>query len=312
MNDETDWTGVSGVSGEDHDRDDDTEHASRSSMLERALAVLTSFAQRDVAVTPSVLAKRAGLSKATGHRIIGEMVRLGLLDRTTGGVRMGLLMYELGQVVEDQRQLRTLAAPIMHDLHETTKMTVNLAVLDEDEVFYVDVVTRQRSMQTRVSRRFPAYATAIGKAMLAFADPVVRDAALERPLRKLAPNTITDHAVLRRELEGIRRTGFASEREESVRGTACVGAAVRGANGTLQGGLSLVGSPADLDVKRMGTLVRAAAAALSRILDREIAARYDASTIILPPRERDDDGDVLPRPRIFWDPSRDRGDAPNQ
>ena len=82
-------------------------------MLQRSFDILAAFRPNDVAVPPAQLARRAGLSKATGHRIIQEMLSLGILEKTDAGVRLGLRMFEIGQLVPLQRNLRRAALPFM-------------------------------------------------------------------------------------------------------------------------------------------------------------------------------------------------------
>lgn len=67
-------------------------------MLEHARMVLSAFRPTDFAVSPTDLAKRAGLSKATGHRNVRDMLEIGYLERAEGGVRLGLRMFELEQM----------------------------------------------------------------------------------------------------------------------------------------------------------------------------------------------------------------------
>lgn len=267
------------------DADAEESTPSRTGMLERALLVLSAFGPNDVTVSPTALAKRAGLSKATGHRIIAEMIKLGFLERTVGGVRLGMLMFEIGQLVPRQRNLRRIAVPVMQDLREATKLTVHLAVLDQGDVLYVDILQfRQHHLPSRIGGRMPSYATGVGKAMLAHAPDSVVQEVLSKRFRRLGPNTIRDAPTLLRELQSVRLQGVAFEREESGRGTGCVGAAVRTADGELQGGLSLTGQVQEIDFRRVAPAVRTAALTLGRLIDRDVIAQQHSAAALLPGR----------------------------
>lgn len=256
---------------------DGPDHDPRTGMLERVTGVLLAFHQTDVTVAPTELAARAKLPKATGHRIITEMVRLGLLERTVGGVRLGTMMFEIGQLVPRQRILRRIAVPAMAELRELTKETVHLAVLDHGDVLYVDIVSSRQNLASRVGGRMPSYATAVGKAMLAFATEDVLQSVLSARFRRLGPNTILDKGALQEQLRIIRMLGIATENEESGRDTACVGAPIRTSDGVLQGGLSVTGNPKSFNFERVKPQVRDAAIYLGQRIDRSLRSQGSAA-----------------------------------
>lgn len=256
---------------------------SRPGMLHRALDVLSAFRPNDLSLSPAELAKRASLSKATGHRIIRDMVDLGFLERTDGGVRLGLRMFEIGQLVPRQRDLRSAALPYMHDLREATRATVHLAVLDGTDVLYLDILGQDDDLPSRIGGRLPAYATGVGKAMLAFAPPYILEAVFEGPLERFSPGTITDRAELEKELEQARSWGVAYDREESTVGIVCAAAPLLSKDRALLGGLSVTSRVGGMNLQQVGPAVHTAALALGRALDQEIGrspsrapiSRYD-------------------------------------
>lgn len=242
----------------------------RSGMLQRSFELLGAFRPSDVAVPSAQLARRAGLSKATGHRIIQEMVGLGILERTDEGVRLGMRMFEIGQLVPRQRNLRRAALPFMSDLREATKGTVNLAVLDGTDVLYLEIMQRADNLPSRVGGRLPAYATGVGKAMLAFSPPRVIEQVMAAPLRRIGPNTITNHADLRRELATIRRKAVAYDREEAMAGLVCAAAPILSADGAVVGGLSVSHDVGQINISRVAPAVHIAALGAGRTLDRKL------------------------------------------
>src|SRR5664279_5059944 len=145
------------------------------SVLGRAAGVLSAFDLEHTELTLSELARRAALPKSTAHRMVAELVRLGLLEQTGTRLRLGLRLFELGQLVPRQSTLREAALPYMEDLREATASAVHLAVLEGVEVVYVEIL-RGRDRQvlpSRVGGRMPAHATGVGKAILAFSAPEV-------------------------------------------------------------------------------------------------------------------------------------------
>jgi len=175
------------------------------------------------------LAMLAELPRSTTHRLAGELVEHGMLERVPGGLQPGMRLFELGQRVPRHRLLRDVALPAMHDLHAATGQLVQLAVLDGAETVCLEQIAARSGppVPSLPGRRMPAHATAMGKALLADADPEAIDALLCHPLPSLTDATITDPDELRAELRRIRRRGHATSDQESQRGLYAVAAPLR-------------------------------------------------------------------------------------
>ena len=166
----------------------------------------------------SELARRSGLPKSTTHRLVGELCRLGLLESTRDGIRLGFRLFELGELVPRHRGLRDAALPFMEDLMEATHQRVHLAVLEGVEVVYVQILGSRSgmAMPSRIGGRLPAHATGVGKAILAFSPVGGHRPDGGRP----APAEPADHrhaGALTRELATIREQGVAYDRESPAR-----------------------------------------------------------------------------------------------
>src|SRR5690606_16050175 len=123
------------------------------------------------------------------------------------------------------------------------------------------------ALPSRVGGRLPAHATGVGKVMLAHSDPALVREYLKGDLTRVSPRTISSPAVLLRELQQVRSTGVAFDREESGNGIVCVASAVIGHQGVV-GGLSLSGWSSRINMARLAPVVRTACLALSRQLRR--------------------------------------------
>ncbi len=238
------------------------------SVLERAMSLLTAFGPDRTELGVSELSRRSGLAKSTTHRLVGELVRLGLLEPAGPGVRLGMQLFELGQLVPRQRTLKEAAQPFMEDLREATQNNVHLAVLEGVEVVYVEIlrVRDSQPLPSRVGGRMPAHATGVGKAILAHSAPEVVKARIEAGLTRRSPYTIIMPGALTRELRTIAQSGISYDRQESAVGIVCAAAPVFGPDGTVLAALSVTGRPERLDIERMSPAVRTAALALSRAL----------------------------------------------
>jgi IclR family acetate operon transcriptional repressor len=237
------------------------------SMLGRAFTLLTAFHPGDGELTLAELARRTGIAKPTAHRLLGELADWGAVERTpTGAVRLGLRLFELGQLVPRQRDLLDIAAPFLADLFEATRETVHLAVPDGTDVVYVQKLTVSGSpdIPSRLGGRMPAYCTGVGKALLAFSPPERLAAVVAAGLQRRTPRTVIAPGLLHSELDTIRRRGVAEEHEESAVGIACVAAPVLGADGHAVAALSITGWSHRLNAQRLAPAVRTAALGISR------------------------------------------------
>ena len=246
-----------------------TEDAGPSGMLGRTLAVLEAFdAHASSSLALAEIARRSGLPKSTVHRIAGEMCRERLLERLDdGSYRLGLRLFEIGERVPTHRSLSEAALPIMEDLREATRQRIHLAVLEGNEVVYVEILGgSDLSIGSRTGGRYPAHATGVGKAILAFSPAAVVRARIEAGLPRLTARTITTPGALQRDLQEVRTVGFAQDREESHVGISCVAAPVFGSDRKVVAALSITGRTTSIDPVRLGTAIRTAAATLSRSL----------------------------------------------
>ena len=232
------------------------------------MSLLNAFGTDRTEMGISELARRSGLAKSTTHRLVGELIRLGMLEQAGSTVRLGMHLFELGQLVPRQRTLKEAALPFMEDLREATQNNVHLAVLEGVEVVYVEILRIRDSqpLPSRVGGRMPAHATGVGKAILAHSPAEVVKARIEAGLIRRSPYTIIMPGPLSRELRTIAETGISYDRQESAVGIVCTAAPVFGPDGAVVAALSVTGRAERLDIERMAPAVRTAALALTRHL----------------------------------------------
>ncbi|MCE0764200.1 IclR family transcriptional regulator [Pseudonocardia kujensis] len=237
-------------------------------MLGRALTLLSAFRPGEPELGLAELARRTGIAKPTAHRLLGELERWAMVERVGRAYRLGLRLFELGQLVPQQRDLQETASPFLADLFEATHETVHLAVPDGAEVVYVHKLSAAGAPEipSRLGGRMPAHCTAVGKALLAFGPPERLTAVLEAGLTRRTPRTVILPGLLGRELEEVRRSGIAEEHEESAPGVACVAAPVLGPTGTAVAAVSIAGWVNRLRPARVTAAVSTTARALTRTL----------------------------------------------
>jgi DNA-binding IclR family transcriptional regulator len=143
-----------------------------NTVLGKAVLILQSFTADDTGVNFATLQHRTGLPKGTRHRVAGELVHAGLLDRTPDGLfHLSGQLFQLGMRASIERRLLEVATPLLEDLSERTHVTVHLGLREGTQVVYVAKIGghRQAESPSRLGGRMPLHATAIGKALLAHA-----------------------------------------------------------------------------------------------------------------------------------------------
>ncbi|WP_439032982.1 IclR family transcriptional regulator [Gordonia terrae] len=234
------------------------------------MTVLYAFRIDESALPFSEIQRRTGIAKGTLHGVLRDMVAVRLLDRAGTGYLLGGQLFELGMRASVERSLVELAIPFLEDLYVRTSETVHLGVMEGIEVVYLSKIGghRQARAPSKLGGRMPLHCTAIGKALLANADPSVRSTVLAGALRRHTPRTIVQPGVLNRQLDRIMAEGVAFEYEESAVGIVCVAAPVRLAGGEVVAAISVTGPPARFDPSAHTSSVRSAADHLGTVLDQ--------------------------------------------
>lgn len=237
------------------------------SVISRVSAILDALHEARDALTLSELARATDMPKSTVHRLTEELCAGTYLERTDGGYRLGLRLFELGSGAPPQRDLRDAAAPYMADLREATHCTVHLAVLDGVDVVYVQILASKgaQRLPSRIGRRLPAHATGVGKAILAFSPQETVMARLEAGLPRRTPRTITAPGAFMNELKAIRASGLSYDREESSLGVHCVAVPIIPADGHVAAAMSVTAGSART-ISRLGPATQAVGLALGRRL----------------------------------------------
>jgi IclR family transcriptional regulator, pca regulon regulatory protein len=206
-----------------------------SQSLERGLAILGCFTPKRPVLGIADIADDLGMSRSTTHRYVITLVALGYLEQgASRKYRLGLRVTDLGMSALNSTGLREHAHPYLEELRQRTSYTTSLGVLDGVDVLYVDRVRSFRRGQGKIDldlhtgSRLPAYATAMGKLLLAnLPESDQRELIASIKLTKSGPNTITSKKALRDELDEVLDANFAVDDEELAKGLYSVAAPVR-------------------------------------------------------------------------------------
>ena len=241
--------------------------------VSNAARLLRSFTSSTPMWGVTDLARTTGQSKSSVHRILSTLTDEGLLeqDPVSGRYRLGLAMVELAAAVPTHRDLHEVVLSPMTELRNWTGETVQVGVLDGRQVVYVERLDSPNTLRlfTELGRRADAHCTSTGKALLAYAHPRTLEKALKGwRLTARTPHTIVSVRALRKELEEIRRLGYARNRHESELGVVSVAAPIRDRSGAAAAAMSVAG-PAErmdsMDAEVTAAVVRAARTATRRL-----------------------------------------------
>lgn len=238
----------------------DRNEAEANSVLGRASLMLNAFTWDTPVLSLNELTIATGLPKSTVHRFADRLIDLGWLERTINGYQIGMGMFEIGGLAERRNRLHRAALPHLQALSVATNCAVHLAVLDRSDVLYLERLPAIRlDPPTHAGARRPPTCTALGKAMLAFADDDELDEAVLNGMPRRTPRTLTCARALQTQFEQIRESGVAHDNEEYERGTLCVAAPIR-SSGRAIGAVSATGRIDSFDQEHTAAAVRATVA----------------------------------------------------
>jgi IclR family pca regulon transcriptional regulator len=203
--------------------------------LERGLSVIRALSASEPQ-TLSDVARATGLTRAASRRFLLTLQRLGYVHLS--GTRFALTpqVLELGYAYLSSLTLPEVAQPHLERLVEEVRESSSVSVLDGTDVVYVARVPTRRIMRVAISvgTRFPAYATSMGRVLLAGLERPALDAVLARTeLRALTPDTIHEPIALRAELTRVGEQGWALVDQELEEGLRSVAAPIRDRSGAV-------------------------------------------------------------------------------
>ena len=223
------------------------------------------------------VAALTGLLKSDVFRLLKSLQRFGFIeqDEERGRYRLGLALLELGHLVHHRLRLNDVARPVLRQLAELSGAVANLAILDpiDSKIVFIEQIGTLRPGQLpwRIGQRVECpHATAVGKTLLAHLDPELIGLVLgPKGLRQRTRHTITTVTALDRELRIVRERGYATDWEEALDGSSCIGAPVRDYTRRVVAAVSLsmeTHSLAKVGEEEVAALVKSAAAKISAML----------------------------------------------
>jgi DNA-binding IclR family transcriptional regulator len=254
------------------DIDDDAEERQRVGIqsLGRAFAILEEVARHREGISLADLSKRVGLHNSTAFHLARTLVSLGYVrqEKDTKRYRIGRPLFALAANCLDEIEMVNVATPILEDLSRETGESAHFAVRMGDAVVVIARTSGPGAFQLtdRVGVVRPAHCTALGKMILASLHPDQLERFLKRvELKPSTEKSITEIAVLMREIEDVRRSGIAFDDGEYNLEVRCVAVAVKDFTGEAIGALGISGPVWRLSIQALQSRAKILAAAADRL-----------------------------------------------
>jgi IclR family pca regulon transcriptional regulator len=210
--------------------------------LDRGLAVIRAFDAQHPKLQLSEVARATGLTRAAARRFLLTLVQLGYVRVEGREFSLRPRVLELGYSYLSGLTLPEVAQPHLESLVGRVDESSSISVLDGDDVVYVARVHTKRIMTVMITvgTRFPAYATSMGRVLLAALPTDELDGYLARAeLTPLTSRTVGDPGKLRATLDRVRAQGFALVDQELEEGLRSAAAPVRNREGAVVAAVNL-------------------------------------------------------------------------
>ena len=191
----------------------------------------------------------SGMPKTSVYRMLATLEEMGFLEKGSDAkYRLGLLFLKFGHLVSIRLDIRKIAYPFMHALHQETKEAINLILREGNETIYIEKIDTLQKVRlyTAIGRRSPLYAGACPRAILSFLPDAEIDAYLAAvELKPIANGTITDRDKLYETIHQARAEGCTISHSELENYTSAVAAPIYNNAGEVIAGLSIAGIEAN-------------------------------------------------------------------
>jgi len=186
--------------------------------VERALDVLLCFSRQTPELSMTQIAEQVGIHKSTVHRLLATLENKRFVQRNpdTGMYQLGIRLLQMAYLTLEQNDLRRVAAPFLRSLGELYQENIHLAVLDDTDVVFMYIIESPQRVKlaAAIGQRLPAFATASGKALLAFMPEKMVRRILDRGMPQFTPHTQISSSMFFEDIDFIKEQGFATSEQE--------------------------------------------------------------------------------------------------
>jgi IclR family pca regulon transcriptional regulator len=246
--------------------------------LAKGFRILEAFTAQQPELTLAEAARKAGVDNATAFRFLNTLVQTGYVERVPDArlFRLTTKVLDLGFNAIAHSDLRTQARPILRGLLGEINEAASVGVLDGASVLYIERMQAglaRLGVDTRIGSRVPAYATAIGHAVLAWLPRASQIAILEsQPRPQLTATTQTKLDALLARLVDVKRRGYAVSNQETVTGLYVLAAPILDSDGVPLAAISIAAPAIQTSLKDFEAAGAAPIVQAARTLSRALQA----------------------------------------
>lgn len=228
----------------------------RVKSVKKALKILEVLSTKKEA-SLSELSHILKLTKTNVHRLLLTLIENGfvLVSENNFKYTLSLKLFVLGGSVNQRSILINMAFPYMEKLAKFSRETINLGILFNNEVLYIEKIDSPEHLRidSPIGKTDPAYCTSMGKCLLSGLEKKGLEKYIRsnNPLKALTKSTITDPKKLIAELEKVKKNGYAIDREELLAGIRCIGSPIHDEHGKVIAALSISGPSVRMTNKKI-------------------------------------------------------------
>ncbi len=199
-------------------------------LLDKALFIINHLRTKD-SFSLQEISEASGIPKSTAHRLLNEMREYGFIAKSAETKRysLGVAFIQIGLGMLENLDIKKVAAPYLDQLNSETLETVHLAMLSDDKIIYIDKRESRQAirMYSYIGKSAPAYCTGVGKALVSFQEPEIRDRLIGKmEFARFTKTTITTPEEMLKAIGTIRNAGFAVDNEEHEDNIICIAAPI--------------------------------------------------------------------------------------
>lgn len=247
--------------------------------IDRALKILDLFDERTRELSITEISKKMSLHKSTVHSLLKTLQSHSYITQNeeTGKYMLGLKLFERGNLVVSNLDLRSVARKHLEWLSDTTSLTVHLVILDGQEGVYIDKVEGSgvTVFYSKIGRRVPIHTSAVGKSLVSYKNTQELQKLLEGyQFTKRTQNSISSEEEFIKEIDQVREMGFAVDNEENEVGIVCISVPIKDYSGKSIAAVSMSTSAASATDETIADYVSLLKECTDRI-SRELGYEYE-------------------------------------
>ncbi|NOX35119.1 MAG: IclR family transcriptional regulator [Deltaproteobacteria bacterium] len=238
-------------------------------IVKKAFIILDAVSKSSQGLRISEISSSLNISKSTVHGITAALEDRGAITRDSVSKRytVGITLMELGKAAYERIDFKNIARPILEELMEECQESVFLGTRNGDRVTVIDIIESRKDFKitSPIGTALPLRAGATGKLFLSLMEPKDSEKYLHsKALIRYTPNTITDPAQYEKELEKVRKNGFATDDEEYISGVRAIAAPIK-QYGAYTPAIWVVGFKASMSDKRIKSIIEQTRIAADKI-----------------------------------------------